>query len=279
MKKQSGLKEILYKVIAIILVLLVSMNVFKHNSVMKELDTNVFRFFSMVRYGLIDYPIQTVSGFFKDTSQMWSVRQENDALKKKLDYDQHWQVLIDELQTEVAELKSLNELSSVYSDFSLTSATVLNSSIELWNQVFVIDVGTDNGIKVGDGVINADGIVGKVIDADKHQATISTIASNNEHSQVAVKIKVSDNLYINGILQSYDGNKQVFAIRLLDTHASITEGMSVSTSGLGGVYPSGLFVGTIDSVKDTSDSLGTIVYMKSQVNFNGLKYLKVVSPS
>ena len=276
MKKRNGFKDVLYKVIAIITVLIISMSVFKNNAVISSLDTNVFSFFSMIRYGLIDYPVQTVSSLFKDTSTMWQVRAENDALKQKVDYDNHWQALIDELQNEVDELKELNNLDSVYTDRKLTSATVLNSSIELWNQVFVIDVGSEDGVKKGDGVINSDGIVGKIIDVDAKQSTVSTISANNEHSQVAVKIKVSDTQYINGILQSYDSNTGLFSIRLLETNASITEGMVVSTSGMGGVYPAGFYAGTIDSVKETADSLGTFVYMKSDVNFNGLKYLKVV---
>lgn len=276
MKKRNGFKDVLYKVIAIITVLLISMSVFKNNAVISSLDTNVFSFFSMIRYGLIDYPVQSVSSLFKDTSTMWQVRAENDALKQKVDYDNHWQALIDELQNEVDELKELNNLDSVYTDRKLTSATVLNSSIELWNQVFVIDVGSEDGVKKGDGVINSDGIVGKIIDVDAKQSTVSTISANNEHSQVAVKIKVSDTQYINGILQSYDSNTGLFSIRLLETNASITEGMVVSTSGMGGVYPAGFYAGTIDSVKETADSLGTFVYMKSDVNFNGLKYLKVV---
>lgn len=277
MKKRNGFKELLYKIIAIIVVLLISMNVFKHNNVIQTMDKNVFGFFSMLRYGLIDYPVQTISGVFKDTATLWQVRAENDALKQKVDYDLHWQVLIDELQEEVNELKELNGLESLYTDRKFTGATILNSSFELWNQVFMIDVGSKDGIAIGDGVLNADGIVGKVIAVEENRATVSTISANNEHSQVAVKIKVSEELSINGILQSYDNNTNLFSIRLLETHASIAPGMQVSTSGLGGVYPAGLYAGVIDSVKETTDSLGTIVYMKSNVNFNGLKYVKVVS--
>lgn len=276
MKKRSKLTDVLIKVFAVIIVLLISMNVFKHNVYVQSVDRNFFSFFSMVRYGLIDYPVQTISGVFKDTATLWDVRSENDALKKKLDYDYHWQSLIDELQTEVDELKALNDLKSVYSDRSLRTATVKNTAIEAWNQTFEIDRGSADGIKVGDGVINAQGIVGKVISVNENQATVSTIFANNEHSQVAVKIKVADGLYVNGILQSYDSNTELFSIRLLETHTSVTEGMSVSTSGMGGIFPAGFYAGTIDSVKETADSLGTIVYMESQVSYSNLKYVTVV---
>lgn len=277
MKNRSGLKQVLIKILAVIVVLILSMNVFKSSAYIQSADRNFFSFFSMVRYGLIDYPIQTVSNVFKDTATLWEVRQENDALRQQLFYDQHWQVLLDELENEVEDLKALNELSSVYSGHKLISASVNNESLESWNQMVVIDIGSEQGVKVGDGVINADGIVGKVIDVDKNRATVSTIAANNQHSQVAVKIRVADGMFVNGILQSYDTNTNLFSIRLLETNASITPGMVVSTSGMGGVYPSGLYAGEIDSVKETADSLGTIVYMKSHVNFNGLRYVKVVN--
>ncbi len=277
MKNRSSLKQVLVKILAIIVVLLISMNIFKSSNLLQSADRNTFSFFSMVRYGLIDYPVQTISNLFKDTATMAQLRSENDALRQRVDYDNHWHSLLGELETEVNELKALNDLSSVYSEHTLTSATIKNSSIEAWNQVYTIDKGSDHGIKVGDAIINPNGLVGKVIDVDSKQSTVTTVAANNEHSQVSIKIKATDNLYVNGILQSYDFNTGLFSIRLLETNVSITEGMAVSTSGMGGVYPSGFYVGEIDSVKETADSLGTIVYMKSHVNFSDLKYVKVVS--
>ena len=194
MKNRSSLKQVLVKILAIIVVLLISMNIFRSSNLLQSTDRNTFSFFSMVRYGLIDYPVQTISNLFKDTATMAQLRSENDALRQRVDYDNHWHSLLGELETEVNELKALNDLSSVYSEHTLTSATIKNSSIEAWNQVYTIDKGSDHGIKVGDAIINPNGLVGKVIDVDLDSSVIK-----------------DDDLYYGIIFMTFDdGSRETF---------------------------------------------------------------------
>ena len=115
-----------------------------------------------------------------------------------------------------------------------------------------------------------------MISVSEQDAVVTSILANNDNSQVSVKIEISKGTYAQGILSSYDYNTDLFSVKLLDTSFGIAQEMQVSSSGLGGVYPAGLLVGKVDSIKQGSDTLGSIVYVKSMVNFNDLKYLSVV---
>ena len=276
MKQENRMKKLLIRIFMVIIVSFIGMGILKDNAFVQSADRKFFGMFSMVRYGLVDYPIQTASSFFKDVSSLWDVRYENDALRTQLEYANHWQTRVDELENEVNELKELNNLDSLYSDMELINANVKSRSPEKWDQTFTINIGLNHGVEVDDSVISPSGIVGRVVEVSADQAVVSSVISNSTSSQVAVKIQVSEGRYIQGILSAYDYDTNLFSVKLLDTTSSISEGMKVSTSGIGGIYPSGLFVGSIHSVKETADSLGTIVYVQSPVDFNTIKYVSVV---
>ena len=276
MKKKRTFRQYMAVFIITILVAFLSLGLIKQTSFYEKSDRKVFGFVSMIRYGLIDYPVQTASSIFKDVSKMWHVRYDNDYLRKQIAYSHQWQTRVNELENEINELKDVLGIQEVYTDMTLIPTKVKARSLEKWDQSFTIDSGSADGIDLGDGIISPYGLVGKVISVSEEEAVISTILANNDNSQVSVKIEISKGTYAQGILSSYDYNTDLFSVKLLDTSFGIAQEMKVTSSGLGGVYPAGLLVGQVDSIKQGSDTLGSIVYVKSNVNFNGLKYLSVV---
>lgn len=276
MKQKKGIRQILFYIILTLIISLLGMGVFKRSAFYESSDRGFFGFFSMLRYSLIDNPIQTIANFGSDISTMWDLRYENDALREQLAYSHQWQTRVNELEEELFDLKELNGLKNLYTDMSLTQARVLNRSIEEWDQVVTIDLGSDDGVTEGQGVITPYGIIGRVISVSSSHSIVSLITANNEYSQVSVKIEVAKGVFVQGIVNSYNPDSKLFTVKLLETNASVLPSMSVSTSGIGGVFPSGLLLGEIDSVKPVADSAGFIVYVKSKVDFNDLKYVSVV---
>ena len=78
-----------------------------------------------------------------------------------------------------------------------------------------------------------------------------------------------------GILESYDTNEQAYVVSLLDDQA-VEEGMQVVTSGKGGIYPSGLFVGTVKKVETLDNQLGQVIYVEPLSNFQYFDYVSVI---
>ena len=48
------------------------------------------------------------------------------------------------------------------------------------------------------------------------------------------------------------------------------------TSGLGGVFPSGLLVGTVSEVSELTNAVGMNVYVKPASDFSNFNYVSVV---
>ncbi|NLL75303.1 MAG: rod shape-determining protein MreC [Erysipelothrix sp.] len=279
MKQKKGFRQILIYIILTLVVSLLGMGVFKRSAFYESSDRGFFGFFSMLRYSLIDYPIKTVTNFSKDIATSWDLRYENDALREQLAFSHQWQTRVKELENEVFELKELNGLKGLHTDMSLVQAKVMNRSLETWDSALTIDLGSDDGVAVGDGVITPYGIVGRVISVTQGQSIVSLITANNDYSQVSVKIEIASGRFVQGIVNSYNNDTGLFTVKLMETSSSILPEMLVSTSGMGGIFPAGLLMGSVDSVKAVADSAGFIVYVKSLVDFNDIQYVSVVKKS
>ncbi|MGY3776888.1 rod shape-determining protein MreC [Helcococcus sueciensis] len=190
--------------------------------------------------------------------------------------------MVNKLTKENEELKSkVNNL-----EFVLNNQEYLKQSIkfkELTNTLnanlimidndskfsqFMIDKGSLNGVNIGDEIISSYGsnetntlgsLVGRVIEVNETTSVISSIYDDKynitfEHGK-SNTIGVIRNRN-NGYLEGYMLNK-----------ADIKVGDSVYTSGTGGLYQRGLYLGKITEVKMSQDGLNQLVTILSPVNF------------
>ena len=75
----------------------------------------------------------------------------------------------------------------------------------------------------------------------------------------------------------YDkGDDYIVVAGLLDTNVEIKKDSIITTTGLGGIFPSGIYVGKVAEIsKDTFD-LATTVLVKSDVDFNDISFVTVL---
>lgn len=275
MKEKKPLRLFLSIMIGILIVSLLSLNIIKNLTIYDKTEKKVYGFFSMVRYSLIDYPVQTFSNFTKDYASFWQQRHVNDLLKEELESAAAWQIKETEYKQEIASLKDLNKLDSVYTEFELISGRVLNRSFDTWNKVITINIGKDNNVEVGDAVMSAFGLVGKVTEVSNSNAVVSLLTSNSDFTKISVTIHTDDKT-VNGIIHSYDYENNVFNIQLLETEKSLAPGQNIVTSGLGGNLPKGIYVGKVKSIETVAVGVGLDIFADSEVNFQAIDYIKVV---
>ena len=276
MKRKFTFKRLLWTVLITTLVSVLGINIIRNTTIYQSVDRNFFGFFSMVKYGLIDYPIQTVQGLSEDIATLWNVRYENDLYRKELDKAYQLSKLYEAQAEEIERLKGLNELTTTYSQYDMITSKVMNRSIETWDQVVTIDKGTNDGVQVGDGVMTEYGIIGKIIKTSDSSSVVSLLTANNDDSKVAIRIQVSTNEFVFGILEGYDAEEGRFNVNLLESSDKLIVNQPITTSGIGGVYATGIEVGVVDSIKNISDGIGKVVIVKSNVNFDDLRYVVVV---
>lgn len=138
-----------------------------------------------------------------------------------------------------------------------------------WEASTIIDKGSSQGVKIRMPVINQDGLVGQVVDAAPYASQVQLITDTK--SGAAAEI-VGRNL--KGLVQGTFDNK--LEMTLIKKTATVKVGDAVITSGLGGVYPRGLFIGRVKSAKSPPAALYMDIIIKSEVDFNNLQEVLVI---
>ncbi len=210
--------------------------------------------FSAVDY--LFYPVQRlfsettekVSAFFKTVSDAKAYRLENEQLKAEVaQLNQTVREATSGTQ-ENQRLHALLELKKEKKELDTVACRVIARDQDF---AFRIDKGAKEGIRKNDAVITYDGLVGKVTAVHQNSATVVPITRQN--SAVGIKIVRNQMLAIaQGVhTASFDMGKTL-TLSCLSEDKEIVVGDVLETSGLGGVYPAGILVGTVCDVKKNS---------------------------
>ena len=128
-------------------------------------------------------------------------------------------------------------------------AEVLYESREPYSRKVVIDRGLQHGLLAGQPVIDARGVIGQVTRALPLSSEVTLLTDRK--SAIPVRIVRTDQRMI-----AFGGAEPgMLELRFLSGSSDLREGDELVTSGLDGVYPAGMPVGTTLDVK--SGSLGT----------------------
>ena len=63
----------------------------------------------------------------------------------------------------------------------------------------------------------------------------------------------------------------------IPTDASIAQGDTVETSGLGGIYPKGIYIGKVSKVVNTTNLNDRYAIVETAVNFNKLETVLIIT--
>lgn len=178
-----------------------------------------------------------------------------------------------ELKNEIEELKKLNNLSSTLTDFNSLSAVVISRNKMYWFNSIVINKGSSSGIKKDMAVISSDGLIGKINKVSKTTSEVKLLTTNDKNEKISVMIKTSDDT-IYGIMNGYQDN--CLEITSVNKNINVDNNGLVYTSGMGGIFPSGILIGKVAMVKEDKYNVSKIILVKPSSSFNNLKFVKVL---
>jgi rod shape-determining protein MreC len=150
-------------------------------------------------------------------------------------------LLVNQLRSDNENLRALLNLKSAA--FPESRAGEVRASLKdgLARRV-LINLGLDQGLSVGDPVINSDGVIGQVSRVFPLTSEIRLLS--DEQLFVPVFLPRSG---VRGITQG-NGQADEFRVRYVNLAAELEEGDEIVTSGLDGLYPAGLPVGRVSVV-------------------------------
>lgn len=175
---------------------------------------------------------------------------------------------------ENARLKKLLGLAEANNDYVFVDAALVSWSASGWSSSFSINKGSRHGIEEGDCVVTEDGfLIGQVTEVSRGSATVQTILDSA--SGVGA-------LTDEGVTAIAEGDFTLMSegkLRLtyIEDTSRVVAGDKVITSGKGGIYPSGLVIGTVESVSIDPSGLSASAIVEPEADIAAVTYLFIIT--
>lgn len=176
------------------------------------------------------------------------------------------------LQTENVQLKALLRTAAKANTHAI-AAQILGVDMRQSRQLIVLDKGWREGVREGQAVLAAKGIMGQIIDVGPSTSTVLLISD----AKSAVPVR-NDRTREWGILI---GNNQPDALKLLHLPQTspVRTGDVLVTSGLGGHYPEGYPIGIVTALAHASDDPFMHITVKPIAQLNQSQLVLILLPT
>lgn len=266
-RKKSGIIGIIITIIILILIVIFSnMKVDSFSHVGGALGSLVMP----IQNGLI-YTKNKITGnstFFTDIT---ALKEENKQLKSKKDELEKSLRELEIIKAENETLKEYVNLKEKYTDYNTVPGYIINKDLSNYSNVIIINIGSKDGIKVNMPVISGEGLVGHVVEVSENTSKVVTILDTSSTVSSVIG-NAREGTIIRGTLD----DKTKLKASEIPPSATIAEGDKAETSGLGGIYPKGITIGTIKSIKNTKNLSNRYAMVEPAVNFNKLEAVLVI---
>lgn len=216
--------------------------------------------------------IGEISQTFQDKQELINKKQE---LQDAVDTLTEQNNILIQNQSELSRLQELYKLDEEYSSYPKVAARIISKDPGNWYDTFMINRGSNDGIRVDNNVISGKGLVGIVTEVGSNWATVRAIIDDSSYVSV-MTVGTDDNCVVTGDLELIDEGKLRFS-QLYDKDDKVTVGERIVTSNISDKYVEGLFVGYVSELELDTNNLtktGTIV---TPVDFKHLKDVFVIT--
>ncbi len=213
---------------------------------------------SWVETGLSSMVSGTI-GIYQGYFHLVDVKKENDTLQERVALLENKLHLLQEKAVENDRLRALLHFQE-NRPFALLPASVVGKDFNSWSRTLVINQGNQSGVEAGMAVVRPEGVVGRILTTSNHFALVQLILDSNSDIPAILERTRAE-----GIVSGKITNR--CRIKYLNRLADVTVGDRVLSSGLGGVYPKGLVIGTVYSVHKKNYGLFQEVIITPAVDF------------
>lgn len=246
------------EVLILILLVVISITLMLLSSTRKE----------TVARSISDAAVTPVQSMLTTGDRFVGLREENDFLRAKLAEATVEIARLREGEVENERLRSMLEIRPSSSNMLIGARVIAHEATRAGREL-KIDKGSQDGLRTDLCVITPDGLVGKISRVAPRSAFIRPLLAR--HCRVSARIGRSR---AEGILEWKSGSK--LELSFLPFRADAKVGDEVITTGLGGVYPRGIPVGTVSEVTSDPKSGAAGVEIDPACDFSSLEEVFVV---
>lgn len=227
--------------------------------------------------------INSVGSFFTVKTDIFTSKQElveqNKELQSQLDSISYENRILQQEKYELSELRKLFELDEKYASFPKVAARVIDKDPGNWYNVFKIDKGSDDGLKVDMNVIAGDGsgggLVGIITEVGHNWSRVRAIVDDTSNVGAMI-LKTNENCIVSGNLKLEDEGLLEFS-DLEKSDTEVKTGNEVVTSYLSDKYHEGILIGYIKEVETDSTYSTRRGYITPAVNFDQIETVLVIT--
>lgn len=276
MKKRKNLKN---RRLFLVILIIVIVSAVLFYTIKKDRNLNTFEAFTkdiVVEVQKIFYkPINGFSNMIEEFTSLKEVKKENQILKSNVEKMEATETENIELKQEIERLKGELNIDHVLTDYDYLNATVISRNSFYWYNMLTIDKGSHNGIKEGMVVINSTGLIGKITNVSTFSSDVKLITTNDTNNKISVTVTNGDTK-LTGIINGYDYKKGLLTVEGISNTATVNNGDYVYTSGLGGVFPSGILIGKVEGITTDVYDLSKIINVKPSAKFDDINFVTVL---
>ncbi|HIW93354.1 MAG TPA: rod shape-determining protein MreC [Candidatus Flavonifractor merdipullorum] len=233
--------------------------------------------------GIVSTPFRNgINAVVNWTEEVYSDAFQQDALKAdyeqlKKDYAKLQEELREAQQAkdENERLRNLLGLKERRRELNFEAATVTAYGADNWDSAITISKGTDAGVTAGNCVVDEYGnLVGVVETVGTNWSTVMTIV-DSDMEMGGLIARTNDAAILEGDFDLMGQGK--LKLSYLPETSELMAGDQVLTSGLSGMYPSGLVVGSIEEVRTDASGMNRYAVIVPETELNNLEQVFVVT--
>ena len=177
-------------------------------------------------------------------------------------------------RSELERLRSLYQLDQDYMQYDKIGARVIARDSEKWFQVFRINKGSADGVRVDMNVMADGGLVGIVTDVGANYATVRSIIDDSSRVS-AMPVDSEYSCIVAGDLTQYEQGR----LRITDFSKDevVQDGDQIVTSNISTKFLPGILIGYAVDVTVDSEHLTQSGYLIPVVDFDNLQEVFVIT--
>lgn len=199
---------------------------------------------------------------------------ENEALRQRVAELERDAIAGQDAQRENERMKDLLGLAEERPELQYRDAAVVRRASSNGTADLTIDRGTLSGVEVNDCVIDQYGyLIGVVTEASPNSSRVTTILDPDLELGGRVARTDEDAILEGDFTLMQEG---LLRLAFVSENAKLVTGDQVTTSGLGGVYPSGLVVGSVRTLYVEEDGVSRYAQVEPAADIAGVRYVYVI---
>ena len=213
--------------------------------------------------------VSWIKNFRNNYDTLAGFRSENERLRKRIQSLEIERQRLLEAEATNRQLKALLDFRSRLPAGAITASIIANSA-NSWFQSCMIDKGSSEGVRKGMAVVTPLGVVGQVVGVTPDAAKVLLLTDPNSGIDVLVQRTRSRGI-VSGSLDSG------IVLKYVKRSEDIQEGDRLITSGIDGVFPKGMMVGTVIKVRKQHIGLFQFIEVLPAVQTERIENVLVVA--